>query len=66
MEKILRTTAAVCAGVLIMLFIEGLLTFGAAFCFEKYNVFGWLLQGVILLLAISFSAWLSIKEDDKP
>jgi hypothetical protein len=65
MEKILRTTASICAGILIMLFIEGLLTFGAAFCFEKYNVFGWLLQGVILLLAISFSAWLSIKEDDK-
>ncbi len=49
MEKILKTTAAICAGVLIMLFLEGMLTFGAAFCFEKYNVFGWIIQGVILL-----------------
>jgi hypothetical protein len=65
MEKILKTTAAVCAGILVMLFIEGMFTFGAAFCFEKYNVFGWIIQGVILLLAISFSAWLSINDNHK-
>lgn len=64
MENTLKTTAAVCAGILIMVLIEGLLTFGAAFCFEKYNVFGWIIQGVILLFTISFSAWLSKKEEN--
>ena len=63
MEKVLKTTSAICAGVLCMLFLEGMFTLGAAFRFEDYTVFGWILQGVILLLAISFSAWLSIQED---
>lgn len=65
MEKILKTTTAVCAGVLLMLFLEGMLTFGAAFCFEKYNIFGWLIQSVILLFTISLSAWLSINDNHK-
>lgn len=64
MKKTLKTTATICAGIIIMVFIEGLLTFGAAFCFEKYNVFGWLIQGVILLFTISFSAWLSTNEEN--
>jgi hypothetical protein len=65
MKNLLRSTASISAGILIMLFIEGMLTFGAAFCFEKYNVFGWIIQGIILLFTISFSAYISIQENDK-
>ena len=63
MEKVLKTTSAICAGILCMLFLEAMLTLGAAFRFEDYTMFGWILQGIILLLAISFSAWLSIQDD---
>lgn len=63
MEKILKTSSFVFGGIILMLFLEGMLTFGAAFCFEKYNVFGWIMQAIIMLFTISFSAWLSINDN---
>lgn len=63
MEKILKTSSFVFGGIILMLFLEGMLTFGAAFCFEKYNVFGWIIQAIIMLFTISFSAWLSINDN---
>lgn len=63
MEKILKTSSFVFGGIMLMLFLEGMLTFGAAFCFEKYNVFGWIIQAIIMIFTISFSAWLSINDN---
>ena len=64
MEKFLKTTASICTGLITLLFIEGMFTFGQAFNFEEYNWFGWIVQAIFVLLTISLSAWLSIKEDD--
>lgn len=63
MEKILKTSSFVFGGIILMLFLEGMLTFGSAFCFESYNVFGWIIQAIIMLFTISFSAWLSINDN---
>jgi hypothetical protein len=65
MEKFLKTTTSICAGLIILLFIEGMFTLGQAFDFEQYNWFGWLVQAIFVILTISFSAWLSIKEDNE-
>jgi hypothetical protein len=65
MEKFLKTTTSISAGLIILLFIEGMFTLGQAFDFEQYNWFGWLVQAIFVILTISFSAWLSIKEDNE-
>lgn len=42
-----------CIAVLVVIFFEGMMTLGACFDFENYNAFGWIVQGVILGLAIT-------------
>ena len=64
MEKILKTTASISAGIIFMFFIECLVSSGRAFDFEKYTAFTWVVQGVFLVFVISFSAYLSIENDN--
>jgi hypothetical protein len=63
MEKILKTTASISGGVIFMFFIEGLVSLGAAFDFEKYTAFTWVVQAVFLVFVISFFVYLSIEND---
>jgi hypothetical protein len=65
MEKILKTTASICAGLILLVFIEALFTFGNAFDIEQYTAFGWFVQSILVLFTISFSAWLSLKDSNE-
>ena len=49
-----RKLFAVFSGLLILLFLEGMMTLGHAFDFEDYNIMGWIVQ--IILLGFTLSA----------
>ena len=53
--KLFKTIQYICGFLLLQIFIEGLITFGQAFEFEKYNVFGWIIQFVITTFTITLS-----------
>jgi len=46
---------AMSTGVLIVIFLEGMMSLGTAFNFEHYTPFSWFVQGVILLWTICMS-----------
>jgi len=54
---------SICLGLLILSFIEGVVTYGSAFDFEHYSTFGWIIQGVGVLFTITLSAHIAGKEE---
>lgn len=56
MKKIIYYTMSICLGLLILTFLEGVLTYGSAFDFKNYSTFGWVIQGVGVLFTITLSA----------
>lgn len=62
MEKTLKITTSVSFGILMLFLIEGLFTFGAAFNFEMYNTFSWIVQAFLITFVASFSAMMSLHE----
>jgi len=53
MKMNLKRLQYVLAALLFTVLIEGAMTMGAAFQFEHYNTFGWVLQSLIVLFAIT-------------
>jgi hypothetical protein len=52
MKQIIDRTAASFIGLIVLFFIEGIFTLGAAFRFEEYNWIGWTVQGMFVFLAV--------------
>ena len=42
-------------GLIILIFIEGMMTLGSCFSFEYYSTFVWIIQGILILFTISGS-----------
>lgn len=55
MKRLILNLSAVSTGVLIVIFLEGMMSLGTAFNFEHYTPFSWFVQGVILLWTICMS-----------
>ena len=49
-------------GMICLVFIEGMLTLGAAFSFENYGLFAWICQAIVLVFTISLSIHIAGKE----
>ena len=52
MRQLIDRTAASIIGIITLLFIEGMVTFGTVFRFELYNWVGYTVQGMFMFLAI--------------
>ena len=52
-KAMIKSIQYVCVGLLITIFMEGMFTLGSAFCFETYNAFAWITQGVIIIGVIT-------------
>jgi hypothetical protein len=55
MKKLNDYLLGVTLGLLILVGIEGVITFGTAFQFEKYNLFTWIIQILLVIFTISLS-----------
>lgn len=53
--RTIRKLFAVSAGLLILAFIEGAFTRGAAFNFHHYALIGWIMQGIAVFFTITSS-----------
>jgi hypothetical protein len=53
--KILDVVIAMSLGLVVLIVFEGMLTFGSAFNFENYTMFGWIFQGILVVLTLSIS-----------
>jgi hypothetical protein len=49
----IKTIQYVSLGILLTIFLEGLLTMGTAFNFNSYGVFAWLVQAIILTTVVT-------------
>jgi NADH:ubiquinone oxidoreductase subunit 3 (subunit A) len=49
----IKTIQYVSLSILLTIFLEGLLTMGWAFDFNKYGVFAWLVQAIILTTVVT-------------
>lgn len=49
----IKTIQYVSLGILLTIFLEGLLTMGTAFNFNSYGVFAWLVQATILITVVT-------------
>jgi hypothetical protein len=63
MKKIVYYTMSISLGLLVLIFLEGMMTLGSAFKFEEYSVFGWIMQAILVVFAMSLSAMIAEKED---
>lgn len=63
MKKIVYYTMSISLGLLVLIFLEGMMTLGSAFNFENYSVFGWIVQAVLVVFTISLSAMIAEAED---
>ena len=43
----------VALAILIVIFLEEMTTLGGAFHFEEYNIFGWIIQLIILIATVT-------------
>lgn len=55
MKKFNEYLLGVTLGLLILILIEGVLTFGVAFQFERYGLFAWIAQILLVIFTISLS-----------
>lgn len=66
MKRLNVKLLAVSTGVLIVIFLEGMMSLGTAFNFEHYTPFSWFVQGVILLWTICMSLRFVEKQNSLP
>ena len=64
MKQLLDRIGYSIVGLIILLFLEGIITFGSAFNFEAYNWLGYVAQAMLIYLAV----WLANKayDDEAP
>jgi cobalamin biosynthesis protein CobD/CbiB len=52
MKAIVRYIGGLCLALICLVTLEGIMTFGHAFEFESYGTFGWVIQGLLILITI--------------
>ena len=65
MIKAVHYTMGISLGLLVLILLEGLMTLGSAFKFETYSVFGWIMQGILVVFTISLSILIIVGEESK-
>jgi len=60
----IKTIQYVSLSILLTIFLEGLLTMGWAFDFNKYGVFAWLVQAIILTTVVTTSLRIRQEQGD--
>jgi len=63
MKQAIYYTMSICLGLLMLSFLEAVVTYGSAFDFAHYSTFGWIIQGVGVLFTITLSAHIAGKEE---
>lgn len=53
---------SICIGLLFLILVEGLFTYGQAFNFENYSFIGWVTQVCAVLVVLSASILITNKE----
>jgi len=61
--KAIKRLQYISLGLLILTFLEGMVTFGSAFDFTTYNLFAWVVQ-VILCIAVISTAVRLVEEGE--
>jgi hypothetical protein len=62
MKQVVYYTMSISLGLLVLIFLEGMMTLGSAFKFETYSAFGWIIQGVLLVFTVALSAHIASEE----
>ncbi len=64
MKQLLDRIGYTIIGLIVLAFVEGIVTLGSAFKFEAYNWFGYTVQGMFIYLAV----WIANKayDDEAP
>lgn len=65
MIKAVHYTMGISLGLLVLILLEGMMTLGSAFNFETYSVFGWIMQGILVVFTISLSILIIVGEESK-
>lgn len=63
MKDIVYYTMCISIGLLVLIFLEGMMTLGSAFRFEEYSTFGWIIQVVLIVFAVTCS--IHIADDER-
>lgn len=61
--KTIKTLQYISLGLLMLTFLEGMMTFGSAFDFTTYNLFAWVVQIILCVAVISTAVRLSETEN---
>jgi hypothetical protein len=64
-DRFIQTTLSVSLGLLVLIFMEGMMTLGTAFNFDNYNWFCWFVQALLVIMTISLSLKISSKMDEE-
>lgn len=62
MKKFNFYIMSISLGMICLVFIEGMMTLGAAFNFSNYDVFAWICQAIAIMFTISLSIHIAGKE----
>lgn len=62
MKQVVYYTMSISLGLLVLMFLEGMMTLGSAFNFEGYSTFGWIAQGIIVVFTVALSAHIATDE----
>lgn len=62
MKQVVYYTMSISLGLLVLMFLEGMMTLGSAFNFEGYSVFGWIAQSIIVVFTVALSAHIATNE----
>lgn len=65
MIRAVHYTMGISLGLLVLILLEGMMTLGSAFKFETYSVFGWIMQGILVVFTISLSILIIAGEESK-
>ena len=53
--KTIKYVMSISLGLMVLTFVEAIFTFGAAFTPSKYNLFGWIIQAIVIIFTVSLS-----------
>lgn len=53
--KTIKYIMSISLGLIALTFVEALFTFGNAFILSNYNLFGWIIQAIVIIFTVSLS-----------
>jgi hypothetical protein len=53
--KTIKYVMSISLGLIALTFVEALFTFGNAFILSNYNLFGWIIQAIVIIFTVSLS-----------